>query len=413
VPLLPQFLPGTDPEGGSTVHDGKENSMNRYFALCALAALGLTVSAGAFVVRAAVVPLAPGTLITVAGNGQKGFSGDGGPGTQARLNNPYTVAMDAAGNLFIADSDNACVRRLSPDGMITTVAGIGGHPGFSGDGGPATQARLNGPLGPAIDAAGDLLISDNGNNRVRKVDPSGIITTVAGTGKSGFSGDGGPATMARLNGPTALAVDPMGDLFIPEWDSQRVRKVDPAGIITTVAGGGHPADGLGDTGPATDARLAYSSDVALDAAGNLYIVDHPSDNRVRRVSPDGKITTVAGGGHPADGVGDGGPATDARLAPVNITADPGGNLFISDIVGERVRKVSPSGIITTVAGTGEVGYSGDGGPAIAARLGSPNGVGLDRAGNLFLTECDLKPSGTIVRKGNMLVREVIGVAVPR
>jgi sugar lactone lactonase YvrE len=343
--------------------------------------------------------------------------------------------MDAAGNLFIDDTGNSCVRRVSPDGTITTVVGIAGPGGFSGDGGPATKALLQDAGGVAVDAAGDLFVSDIENLRVRKVDAAGTITTVAGGGNPADGlGDGGPAKAAKLWHPLGVAVDPAGNLFIadPGWALKggqfvysadaRVRKVDSAGTITTVAGGGHPADGRGDGGLATDAYLSGVTGVALDSAGNLYIVDRP-DNRVRRVSPDGKIATVAGGGNPTDGVGDGGLATDARLdSPARMTVDPGGNLFIAENHGERIRKVSPAGIITTVAGTGRVGYTGDGGPAVDAQLDSPISVCLDRDGNLFFTEAyrllqSLLKNGTpdarLLQQGNNLVREVIGVAVPQ
>jgi DNA-binding beta-propeller fold protein YncE len=324
--------------------------------------------------------------------------------------------VDAAGNLFIADTYHDCIRKVSPDGIITTVAGTGGRGKFFGDGGPATGAGLHEPFGVAVDAAGNLFIGDFNNHRVRKVSPEGTITTVAGNGQSGHSGDGGPATRARL-WPQGVAVDPLGNLFIADWEYEngRIRKVDPAGIITTVAGGGRPADRRGDGGLATNARLAWAGGPALDAKGNLFIPDFV-DNRVRMVRPDGTILTVAGGGQPADGLGDGGPATNARLAgPFTVVVDAGGNLFIADLIGERVRKVSPAGIITTVAGTGQIGFTGDGGPALAARLNSPHGLALDRAGNLLFAEGTRRkpPYGYPDRLGNSLVRKVIGVAVPQ
>jgi sugar lactone lactonase YvrE len=394
--------------------------MNQRFALPALAVLALTVSAGVLIARAAEHPAAPyppGTIITVAGTGKEGFSGDGGPATQAALDHPWDQVVDAAGNLLIVDGDNHRIRKVGQDGIITTVAGSGpvgyGKGGFSGDGGPAFQARLYDPAGAIIDPTGGLLIADWTNNRVRRVDPAGIITTIAGNGKPGFSGDGGPATAARLNGPFQLALDSQGNLYIADGGNNRVRKVSLDGIITTVAGGGHPADGRGDGGLATQARLRFLIGVCVDPAGNLFVTDFP-DGRVRKVSTDGTISTVAGGGHPADGVGDGGPATEARLdGPYFITLDAGGNLFIAENRGERIRKVSPAGLITTVAGTGQIGYTGDGGPATAAQLNSPNGIAVDRAGNVFFTEAErATPNVAGERQGNMVVREVIGVAVP-
>jgi sugar lactone lactonase YvrE len=209
-------------------------------------------------------------MITVAGNGKAGFSGDGGPATQARLNSPFEAAVDGAGNLFIDDDYHSCVRRVSPDGTITTVAGIGGHGGFSGDGGPATKARLQDARGLTIDTVGDLFFSDEENHRVRKVDSAGIITTVAGGGGPADGlGDGGPATAAKLVAPIALAVDPRGNLFIADSQAQRVRKVDSAGIITTVAGTGQVGHS-GDGGPTTAVPLNSPSGVCLDRAGNLF-----------------------------------------------------------------------------------------------------------------------------------------------
>jgi hypothetical protein len=404
--------------------------MKGYLRLPSFAALALTGLVLSLPLRAQENPPKPGTLLTVAGSpGKVGFSGDGGPATQALLDTPLAVVTDEAGNLFVADGCNARVRRVSPDGTITTVAGRRGSGsagncsgGFSGDGGPATQALFGEVGAVVVDPAGDLFISDLGNDRVRKVDAAGILTTVAGDGHPADSvGDGGPATKARLAGPVGLAVDPMGNLLIVDRGNQRVRKVDTSGIITTVAGGGHPADGRGDGGLATDAHLTFPLHLALDQAGSLYISD-PFDYRVRRVSPDGRITTVAGGGSPADGVGDGGRATEACLDGADgLAVDGGGNLFIAENHGVRIRKVSAEGIITTVAGTGEVGYTGDGGPATAARLKAPTAVCIDRAGNLIFTEGNLytlapKPGAPLnftITLGNMLVREVIGVGVPR
>jgi hypothetical protein len=358
-------------------------------------------------------PYPPGTLLTVAGNGSAGFSGDGGPATIARLHAPQDQAVDAAGNVYIADGDNHRVRKVSPEGTITTVAGTG-QAGLSGDGGPAIEAKLTFPTGVAIGSAGDLFIADGVNGRVRKVDASGIITTVAGGGKPAAGlGDGGPAIAARLQAPYQLAFHAAGDLFIADLNGRRIRKVDPAGIITTVAGGGKPADGRGDGGAATDAALKQPGGVAVDSAGNVYISDF-EDGRVRKVGLDGIIRTVAGGGQPADRVGDGGPATDARLdGPNGIALDAGGNLFIPEDRGERIRKVTPEGSISTVAGNGQIGRTGDGGPATDASLNSPMSVAVDRAGNLYFTEGPKYGlQGGREKEGNSLVRKVIGAAVP-
>ncbi len=324
-----------------------------------------------------------GVISTVAGNGTGGFRGDGGPATSAQLDSPSGVAVDTAGNLFIADTSNQRVRKVTPGGVISTVAGIGTG-GFRGDGGPATSAMLNYPQGVAVDTAGNLFIADTFNQRVRKVTPGGVISTVAGIGTKGFSGDGGPATSAQLFDSRGVAVDTAGNLFIADTFNQRVRKVTPGGVISTAAGNG--TDGFsGDGGPATSAMLDSPSGVAVDTAGNLFIAD-TSNQRSRKVTPGGVISTVAGNG--TDGFsGDGGPATSAMLdSPSGVAVDTVGNLFIADTSNQRVRKVTPVGVISTVAGIGTKGFSGDGGPATSAQLFNPRGVAVDTAGNLFIAD---------------------------
>jgi sugar lactone lactonase YvrE len=323
---------------------------------------------------------AGGTLSLIAGVGRSGFSGDGGLATSAQLAFPMGLALDAAGNLFVVDSSNNRIRRVTPAGIISTIAGTGTS-GFSGDGGPAISARLNEPAGVAVDAAGNLFIADTDNNRIRKVTPAGIISTVAGTEAYGFAGDGGPATSAQLASPGGLAVDTTGSLFIADTLNYRIRKVTPAGIISTVAGRGEPGFS-GDGGPATSAQFWFPSAVALDAAGNLFI----ADDRIRKVTPAGIISTVAGNGISGFS-GDGGPATSAQLdEPVGVAVDAVGNLFVADSSGNRVRKVSPTGIISTVAGNGTSGFSGDGGPATSAQLQEPQAVAVDAAGNIFIAD---------------------------
>jgi len=367
-----------------------------------------TIVSGALLAQNASA--AQGTITTVAGNGTYGFSGDGGPATNAALRAPYGVAVDTSGNLFIADTRNHRVRKVDASGTITTVAGNGIR-GFSGDGGPATSATLNEASGVAVDTSGNLFIADMSNNRVRKVDASGTITTVAGNGTRGFFGDGGPATSATLYEPSGVAVDTSGNLFIADMWNNRVRKVDAFGLITTVAGsgqadistGGVPyplacpsplgllcvpyvaVSLLGDGGPAVAARLSAPTSVTIDDAGNLFIAD-TRHYRIRKVDASGLITTVAGDG--TEGFsGDGGPATSARLSyPYGVAVDTFGNLFIADVGAQRVRKVGASGTITTVAGNGAYGFSGDGGPAANARLSGPHGVALDTSGNLFIAD---------------------------
>jgi SMP-30/Gluconolactonase/LRE-like region len=352
-------------------------------AVAAAAALALVALCGTLPRLGAYQDPQPGTLILVAGTGETGFSGDNGPATAARLNSSHDILADAAGNRYIADTFNHRVRKIRPDGIILTVAGTG-EPGFSGDNGPATAAKLRQPEHVAVDPAGSLYFSDTGNHRVRRVNLDGTLTTVAGTGKEGFSGDNGPATAARLSTPTGLALDPAGNLYVAEYSNGRIRRVSPDGTIITVAGGGKPADRVGDGGPATAASLEGPSGLTIDITGSLLIAERPV-GRVRKVTPDGVITTVAGartGGSPVDG----GPATAGQLKrPYDVAVDIAGNLFITESFSHRVRKVDPEGIITTVAGTGEIGFSGAGGPATAARLNDPSGVAVDAAGNLFIT----------------------------
>jgi uncharacterized protein (TIGR03437 family) len=322
------------------------------------------------------------TIGTVAGNRISGFSGDDGPAISAQLGAETAVATDAAGNLYIADTLNQRIRRVTPSGTITTVAG-NGTMSFSGDGGPATLAGMQDPSGVAVDAAGNLYIAAEGNFRIRRVTPEGTITTVAGNGISGFSGDGGPAISAELANPNGVAVDAAGNLYIADQvGSYRIRRVTPAGTITTVAGNGKYGFS-GDGGPATQAALGVSTGIAVDRVGNLYIADE--DNyRIRRVTPAGTITTVAGNGKYGFS-GDGGPATAAPLgSPSGVAVDGAGNLYIADRLNYRVRRVTPEGIITTVAGNGTPGFSGDGGPAISADLTAPNSVAVDEAGNVYI-----------------------------
>jgi sugar lactone lactonase YvrE len=332
--------------------------------------------------------LTDGIITTVAGDGSRGYSGDGGAATKAELYYPNGVAVDASGNLFIADVDNSVIRELGTDGIITTVAGNGTQ-GSSGDGGPATKAELLSPAGVAVDAFGNLFIADRASQRIRKVTTDGIITTVAGNGTQGYSGDGGPATKAELLSPAGVAVDAFGNLFIADTWNQRIRKVGTNGIITTVAGDGYTnlswlGGYSGDGGRATNAELNVPSGVAVDGSGNLFIADS-SNSRVRKVGTNGIITTVAGGG--PNYPGDGGAATNAELnAPTGVAVDASGNLFIADTFWERIREVGTDGIVTTVVGNGSTGYSGDSGAATDAELWWPADVAVDASGDLFIAD---------------------------
>jgi uncharacterized protein (TIGR03437 family) len=287
--------------------------------------------------------------------------------------------VDSAGNLYIADTLDNRIRKVS-NGVISTVAG-NGTPGFSGDNGLATSAELNGPVGVAVDSAGNLYIADSGNYRVRKVS-GGVITTVAGSGGPGYPlvGDNGPAVHAQLN-PVGVAVDSGGNLYIADVGNDRIRKVSN-GVITTVAGTG--ATGFsGDDGPATSAHLDEPWGVAVDATGNLYIAD--TDNSCIRKVSNRVITTVAGTGTQGFS-GDNGPATNAQLnSPWGVAVDPAGNLYVADRNNNRIRKVS-GGVITTVAGNGMLGFSGDDGPATSAETYGPTGVAVDSAANVYVAE---------------------------
>ena len=325
-------------------------------------------------------------ITTVAGIGSAAYSGDGGPATNASLSYPSDVVLDASGDLFIADTGNNVIRKVSTNGIVTTVAGNGTN-GYSGDGGAAISASLNLPTGVTLNAFGNLLIADFSNQRIRKVSTNGIITTVAGNGTNSYSGDGGAATNASLFYPDGVALDPLSNVFIADRNNSRIREVSPNGIITTVAGIGSAAYS-GDGGAATNAQLFYPTGMAVDAKSNLLIADM-GNQRIRRVDINGIITTVAGNTNQGGYSGDGGAATSARLySPWSVAVDAYGNLFIVDSQNQRIRKVDTSGIITTAAGNGSFGFSGDGGAATNARLNYPTGVAVDATGNLFIADHD-------------------------
>ena len=335
-----------------------------------------------------------GSIYAIAGNSRAGYAGDGGAAVSAQLWSPIGLAVDSNGNVFIADTGNNRIRKvIAATGLIVTVAGIG-TPGFSGDGGAAVSAQLSGPRGIAVDAAGDLFIADTGNNRIRKVTPDGLIVTVAGNGVATFSGDGGPALSGQFSA-TSLAIDAAGDIFIGDSANYRVREVTAGGRIQTIAGSGFPGNSASNV-QALGAEFSAFSQIAVDAVGNVYIAD-TGNSAIREVtSGAGSVSTVAGNG--ARGFfGDNGPATTAALAyPVGIAVDSSGELFIADTANFRVRFVNTNGVIKTVAGNGVLNYSGEGENAVIALLSSPEGLAVDRFGNIFEAET-----------GNNMVREIV------
>jgi cysteine-rich repeat protein len=385
---------------------------------------------------------AEGVINTIAGTGVTGFSGDGGLGINAELNWPSGIALDPAGNVYISDSNNFRIRRLGPDGIITTIVGSSlqslgdggsadraellwpdgmvvdpltnsvyvvdaghyrlrrinsqgivttvagtGRYGYDGDGGLATAASFQYPEGVAVDGQGNLYISDWTANVIRKVDADGIITTYAGTGTWGFAGDGGPAVAAELNGLWYMTAASDGTLYVPDYNNHVVRRVAPDGVITTIAGTPQTAGFAGDGGPALNAKLNRPSSAALDSTGRLIIADY-SNHRIRRLETDGTITTVAGTGT-AGMAGEAGPATSAQLNyPVGVVVDGSDNIYVTDSNNNRALRIDPAGILTRVAGTGTAGFSGDYGPATSAQLDWPTGIATTATGELLIEDYD-------------------------
>lgn len=331
---------------------------------------------------------------TFAGSGPLGGStGDGGPAISAKLNNPTGVASYGFANVYIADQGNHVVRAVNYLGNIRTFAGRKDTAaGYSGDGRRADSARLNTPAGVAVDVAGNVYISDYSSNVVRMVNTAGIISTIAGTGVAGYSGDGVMATDAKLNHPYGLAVDVSGNVFIADAGNNVIRKVATDGTISTVAGNGFGAGmGLGagaytgDGGLAADASFNFPEGVAVDLAGNLYIAD-AKNNVVRKVGANDTVSTIAGTGV-AGYSGDGGAAVAARLNhAAGVAVDAIGNVYIADQNNYTVRKVSSTGIITSYAGNGAAGYNGDGGRASVAQLNSPTSVAVDGLGQVYIAD---------------------------
>lgn len=321
------------------------------------------------------------TIRTVAGTGQPGYAGDGGPGISAQLRDPFAVRITANGMLYFSDTNNHCVRTINlktNTEQIRTVAGSG-KAGYAGDGGPATEAKLNEPYGIAIDQADNLYIVERINATVRKVDgKTGTISTIAGVaGKKGFGGDGGPANQATLREPNGIALDGKGKLYIADVADQRIRVVDlKTGTISTLCGTGNKQT-AGDNGPFAQASFAGPRALAMGPDGALYVCEREG-NCVRKIDfASGKITRVAGTGK-AGYAGDGGKAVEALLkGPKEIDVDEEGNVYIVDTENQAIRKVdAKTGIITTIAGNGKLGGTGDDGPATKASLARPHGVAV-------------------------------------
>ena len=324
-------------------------------------------------------------VTTVAGTGSVGYSGDNGPAVLAAFNVPKYLKADGLGNYYITDELNNVVRKIDAYGIITTIAG-NGTAGFSGDGSAATAAKLNAPSGIAFDASGNIYISDKNNNRVRKVNAAGTISTYAGTGAVGSGGDGAAATAATFNHPYGLATDTAGNLYIADVNNHHIRKVSTTGIVTNFAGTGAAAFG-GDGAAATAASLNYPQCIYVSPAGDLYINDQ-QNRRIRKVTPAGMISTVAGSGVLGFS-GDGGLATSAQVnAMGDITMDAAGTLYFSDDLNQRIRTVTAGGIINTFAGTGTAGHAGDHGPAIAAEFSQPSGITMGCNGAFLIAEMD-------------------------
>ena len=325
-------------------------------------------------------------MTTAVGTGEKHYpSGDNMPATDAGLDGPRMIAFDRKGGYYIADTYHHVIRHVDANGIITTFAGTG-HPGFGGDGGPALQAQFNAPHSVDVDAAGNVIIGDPVNDRIRRVDAeTGIVTTIAGIGTPGYSGDGAPATEAKLNDSKVAIVGPDGGIYIADYGNSVIRRIDPRnGIISTFAGNGLKG-GTGDGGPAREASFAPRN-ITFDIDGDLLIADRET-NKIRSIDADtGIITTIAGNGTEG-AAGDGGPALEASLnLPRGLGVDWLGNVYIADSVNNKVRRVGTDGIITTIAGTGESGRKGDGLPATEAELTNPRHAIFDDAGNLYITD---------------------------
>jgi len=332
-------------------------------------------------------------VTTIAGNGTAGYGGDGGAATAATFDKPGALVFDGSGNIYVADGLNFCVRKINSVGIITTIVGDGIN-GYSGDGGQATAAKVSGVKQIAIDGSGNMFIADAGNNVIREINSSGIISTVAGNGTAGFSGDGGNATNAELNSPLGVGIDNFGNIIIADNNNQTIRMVNPSGIITTIAGTPGTSGYSGDGGNATMAKLSSPQNIITDISGNIYISEGGNDI-IRIINSSGIIRTFAGNGTSGYS-GDGSAATNAEFSlPIGMSIDCSGNFFIADANNNVIRKINTSNIVSTIVGNGTSGYSGNGGAATAALMSNPNGVAIDENENIYVGEI-----------GNQIIRKI-------
>lgn len=360
-----------------------------------------------FILTAFTISAKSQIITTVAGNGIGGYSGDGGIATAASINfnGPAaafagSIYVDASNNIFISDSSYRIRRVNGSTGIITTIAGTGVS-GFSGDGGMATSAQISAPLGIYKDASGNVYFWDDGNARIRKINTSGIISTFAGNGTLGYSGDGGLATLAELVDVTVITGDSLGNIYVADYDNEAIRKIDNKGVITTIAGNATGV-GNGDGGPAIDATIFNPYSISFDASGNYYIATSEIPNSIRKVNTSNIISTIAGSNSGDGNSGDGGPATSALFCRItNAVSDAAGNIYIADACNNEVRKVNAAtGIITRIAGTGTAGYSGNGGAATSAKLNSPYCLSIAN-GDLYIED-----------KNNFVIRKVSNIVLP-
>ncbi len=326
------------------------------------------------------------TISTIVGNGISGYSGNGGAATLSNISEPMLICFDAFGNLYFSEYGNNVIRKINTSGIITTVAG-NDSAGYAGDNGQATNARLNSPTGITIDDSQNIYIADQRNHVIRKVNSVGIISTIAGTGIAGFLGDGGRGDSAQLNNPSDLAIDKRGNLIIGDEYNSAIRKLNlTTGIITTIAGMLDSPGYTGNNGPATNAKIGDVFGIKIDNSGNLFIAESYPQHIIRKIDTNGIISLVAGNDS-STFVGDGMPATATNIAgPGDVAIDDSGNVYFSTQWANVVRKINTAGILSTYAGNYSMGYSGDGGAATSAKLNSPLGLAIDTTGNIYIAD---------------------------